>query len=87
MRKSIKSVVLMVTNETYTIEGYPVQRYIGIVTGEVIMGANVARDFLASITDIVGGRSGAYENKLQEARDAAFVEWKIEPCAWGQTPL
>ncbi|GIO95575.1 YbjQ family protein [Virgibacillus sp. LDC1] len=64
----------MIITTTSTIEGYPVQRYIGIVTGEVIMGANVVRDFLASITDIVGGRSGAYENKLQEARDAAFVE-------------
>lgn len=64
----------MIITTTATIEGYPVQRYIGIVTGEVIMGANVVRDFLASITDIVGGRSGAYENKLQEARDAAFVE-------------
>ncbi|MDU4695910.1 MAG: YbjQ family protein [Paenibacillus sp.] len=64
--------MIMIT--TTTIEGSPVRQYIGIVTGEVIMGANVVRDFLASITDIVGGRSGAYENKLQEARDTAFAE-------------
>ncbi|GIP48767.1 hypothetical protein D3C76_124460 [compost metagenome] len=64
----------MIMTTTTTIEGSPVRQYIGIVTGEVIMGANVVRDFLASITDIVGGRSGAYENKLQEARDTAFAE-------------
>lgn len=64
----------MILTTTATIEGQPVKRYLGIVTGEVIMGANVFRDFMASITDIVGGRSGAYESKLQEARDAAFDE-------------
>lgn len=66
----------MLMTTTTTIEGSPVRQYIGIVTGEVIMGANVVRDFLASITDIVGGRSGAYENKLEEARDTAFAEMK-----------
>ncbi|GAA3401470.1 YbjQ family protein [Paenibacillus hodogayensis] len=66
----------MILTTTSTLEGYPVKQYVGIVTGEVIMGANVVRDFLASITDIVGGRSGAYEGKLQEARDAAFAEMK-----------
>ncbi|EGG35980.1 YbjQ family protein [Paenibacillus sp. HGF5] len=66
----------MIMTTTSTIEGYPVKRYIGIVNGEVIMGANVVRDFMASITDFVGGRSGAYENKLQEARDVAFAEMK-----------
>lgn len=64
----------MIITTTPMIEGYPIRQYLGIVTGEVIMGANVVRDFLASITDIVGGRSGAYESKLQEARDAAFAE-------------
>ncbi|REK77642.1 YbjQ family protein [Paenibacillus paeoniae] len=64
----------MILTTTSTIEGMPVRNYVGIVTGEVIMGANVFRDFMASITDIVGGRSGAYESKLQEARDAAFSE-------------
>lgn len=64
----------MIITTTSTIEGYPVKQYLGLTTGEVIMGANVVRDFLASITDIVGGRSGAYESKLQEARDAAMTE-------------
>jgi len=59
---------------TPTLEGRPVLDYIGIVTGEAIMGANIVRDFLATITDVVGGRSGAYENKLKDARDIAIGE-------------
>ncbi|WP_141500691.1 YbjQ family protein [Paenibacillus luteus] len=66
----------MLITTTPTIEGRPIQDYIGIVTGEAIMGANVVRDFFASITDIVGGRSGAYESKLKEARDVAIGEMK-----------
>lgn len=64
----------MIMTTTSTIEGSPIRQYLGIATGEVIMGANVFRDFKASITDLVGGRSRAYEVKLQEARDAAFAE-------------
>ncbi|MBJ9990616.1 MULTISPECIES: YbjQ family protein [unclassified Paenibacillus] len=64
----------MIMTTTSTIEGSPIRQYLGIATGEVIMGANVFRDFKASITDLVGGRSRAYEGKLQEARDAAFAE-------------
>ena len=48
--------------------------YKGVVTGEAILGANVFRDFLAGIRDIVGGRSGAYEKSLREAREIAFGE-------------
>lgn len=59
---------------TNTIEGKTVSDYLGIVTGEAIMGANIMRDIFASITDIVGGRSGAYEQKLQQARDIALSE-------------
>ncbi|WP_028560047.1 YbjQ family protein [Paenibacillus pinihumi] len=66
----------MLISTTPTLEGRPIQDYIGVVTGEAIMGANIVRDFLASITDVVGGRSGAYENKLKEARDVAFDEMK-----------
>lgn len=66
----------MIITTTPTIEGHPIQEYTGIVTGEAIMGANVVRDFFASITDIVGGRSGAYESKLKEARDVAVEEMK-----------
>ena len=64
----------MIMTTTNAVEGRSVQQYLGIVTGEAIMGANVVRDLFASITDIVGGRSGAYEQKLQEAREICLRE-------------
>ena len=64
----------MIVTTTNTIEGHKITAYHGIVVGEAIMGANVVRDVFASITDIVGGRSGAYESKLQDARDTALRE-------------
>ncbi|GAB2696348.1 heavy metal-binding domain-containing protein [Paenibacillus thermoaerophilus] len=68
----------MLITTTATIEGHPIREYVGVVTGEAIMGANVVRDFFASVTDIVGGRSGAYESKLKEARDVAFHEMSAQ---------
>ena len=50
------------------------QEYLGIVTGEAILGANIVRDFFAGIRDIVGGRSAAYEQELRKARDIALQE-------------
>lgn len=64
----------MIVTTTPTIEGRQVKQYLGIVMGEAIMGANVFKDFFASITDIVGGRSAAYEKELQKARDIAVEE-------------
>jgi uncharacterized protein YbjQ (UPF0145 family) len=64
----------MIITTTNSIEGHKVLEYRGIVVGEAIMGANIVRDVFASITDIVGGRSGAYETKLQDARDTALRE-------------
>jgi len=64
----------MIITTTPSIEGRQIADYRGIVVGEAIMGANVVRDVFASITDIVGGRSGAYESKLQDARDTALRE-------------
>jgi len=64
----------MITTTTNTIEGRPVREYLGLVTGEAIMGANVFRDFMAGITDLIGGRSGAYESKLADARETALQE-------------
>ncbi|CAM4272026.1 uncharacterized protein YbjQ (UPF0145 family) [Paenibacillus endophyticus] len=77
----------MIVSTTPTIEGHPIQEYIGVVTGEAIMGANVVRDFFASITDIVGGRSGAYESKLKEARDVAFDEMKNQAARLGANAI
>jgi uncharacterized protein YbjQ (UPF0145 family) len=64
----------MLITTTPNVEGFRITSYYGLVTGETIMGANIFRDFLASITDVVGGRSGAYESKLKEARDIAVDE-------------
>ncbi|MGE5702916.1 MAG: YbjQ family protein [Clostridia bacterium] len=64
----------MIVTTTSTLQGREIQDYLGIVSGEVILGANVVRDFMASITDIIGGRSGAYESKLQEGRELAIKE-------------
>ncbi|MCE2413274.1 YbjQ family protein [Candidatus Poribacteria bacterium] len=68
----------MITTTTNTIEGRQIRQYLGLVTGEAIMGANVFSDFLASITDFVGGRSGAYESKFGEARETALQELEAE---------
>ena len=64
----------MITTTTPSVEGYQIAEYHGIVVGEAILGANVFRDIFAGITDIIGGRSGAYEASLQEARDTALRE-------------
>lgn len=64
----------MIITTTPSVEGRKITQYHGIVVGEAIMGANIVRDVFASITDIVGGRSGAYEDKLQDARDTALNE-------------
>ncbi|MCH8840171.1 MAG: heavy metal-binding domain-containing protein [Planctomycetes bacterium] len=64
----------MITTTTPNIEGKEIYEYLGIVAGEAIMGANIFRDFLAGITDIIGGRSGVYEDKLIEARETALTE-------------
>ena len=64
----------MILSTTNTIEGKPVSDYLGIVTGETIIGANIFKDFFASIRDIVGGRSSSYEKVLREAKDTALKE-------------
>lgn len=64
----------MLLTTTNTLDGKQISGYLGIVVGETILGANIVRDFMASITDIVGGRSAAYESSLREARDTAIQE-------------
>lgn len=59
----------VIVSTTPTLEGRPIQEYCGIVTGEVIVGANLFRDLFANIRDIVGGRSGSYERILADARN------------------
>ena len=64
----------MLLTTTPTIEGNPIQNYIGIVTAEAIIGANIVKDLFAGIRDIVGGRSGTYERVIEEARINALRE-------------
>ena len=64
----------MITTTTPSVEGRPITAYHGIVVGEAILGANVFRDLFAGITDIIGGRSGAYEEELGKARTVALQE-------------
>jgi uncharacterized protein YbjQ (UPF0145 family) len=64
----------MIITTTPNIEGKRIREYLGIVTGEAVVGANLFRDLFAGIRDIVGGRSGAYEKELRKARDLAFEE-------------
>lgn len=66
----------MILSTTSTLDGYEITEYLDIVSGEVIMGANIIRDWMAALTDIVGGRSGAYESKLQDGRLDAISEMK-----------
>ena len=64
----------MILSTTPQIEGHTIREYKGIVTGETIIGANVFRDFMAGIRDIVGGRSASYEKVLAEAKDTSMQE-------------
>ena len=64
----------MILTTTPSLEGKKITHYYGVVSGEAIIGANVFRDFFASITDFVGGRSNAYEAVLRKAKDTALNE-------------
>ncbi|MCS6986328.1 MAG: heavy metal-binding domain-containing protein [Sphingomonadaceae bacterium] len=64
----------MILTTTPSVEGRPVQEYLGVVAGEAIVGANLFRDLFAAVRDIVGGRAGAYERVMEEARDTALKE-------------
>ena len=64
----------MLITTTSVIEGKHVEAYIGLLSGEAILGANIFRDFFAGIRDIVGGRSAAYEGELRRAKEIAVQE-------------
>ncbi len=73
----------MIMTTTPGIEGKTIREYLGIVTGEAIVGANIFKDLFASIRDIVGGRSAAYEEELKRAREIAFQEMEAAARAQG----
>lgn len=77
----------MLITTTPIIEGRPIQAYKGVVTGETIVGANVFKDFLAGIRDIIGGRSGSYEKVLREAKDTSLAEMQQRAAELGANAI
>jgi uncharacterized protein YbjQ (UPF0145 family) len=75
----------MLLSTTSVLEGHPVTRYLGVVTGEAIIGANIFRDMFATVRDIVGGRSATYEKGLAEAREVAMREMQQRAQELGAT--
>jgi uncharacterized protein YbjQ (UPF0145 family) len=73
----------MIMSTTTVLEGRAVSRYLGVVTGEAIIGANVFRDIFAAVRDVVGGRSATYERALSEARETAMKEMQERAEALG----
>jgi uncharacterized protein YbjQ (UPF0145 family) len=77
----------MLLSTTSVLDGTPIVKYHGLVTGEAILGANVFRDFFAGIRDIVGGRSAAYEKELRRAKDLAIQEMVEQATAFGANAI
>ena len=73
----------MIKTTTPGVDGRAVDEYLGVVTGEAILGANIFRDLFAGVRDIVGGRSGAYEEELRKAREIALHEMEEEAASRG----
>lgn len=77
----------MIVTTTSSLDGKSIETYHGIVTGEAIMGANIVRDLFASVTDVIGGRSSAYEDKLAEGRRIALEEMQDRARAMGANAI
>jgi uncharacterized protein YbjQ (UPF0145 family) len=73
----------MILTTTPSVDGRQITEYLGVVTGEAILGANIVRDLFAGVRDIVGGRSGAYEEELRKAREIAMEELTAEATGRG----
>ena len=73
----------MIISTTNTLDNKPIGEYIGVVSGEAVLGANIFRDFFAGIRDIVGGRAASYEKVLKGARDASLEDMTAEARALG----
>ena len=73
----------MIVTTTHDLQGKAIQEYLGIVVGETILGTNIFRDIGAGLRDLVGGRSGAYEKKMTEAREIAIREMQEKAQALG----
>ena len=73
----------MIVTTTNTLDTHEIKQYLGIVTGETIIGANLFKDIFAGVRDIVGGRSGSYEKVLREAKDIALKEMEDQAMRLG----
>jgi uncharacterized protein YbjQ (UPF0145 family) len=73
----------MLISTTSVLEGRPIRQYLGLVSGEAILGANIFRDLFANIRDIVGGRSAAYEQELRKAKEIAIEEMTAQAATMG----
>ena len=73
----------MLVTTTSMLQGKQISRYLGIVSGETIIGANIFRDLFASIRDVVGGRSGSYEEVLRQAKESALREMQQQAAVMG----
>lgn len=73
----------MIVTTTNTLDGQPIEQYLGIVTGEAILGANIMKDLFAGVRDLVGGRATAYERELGQARELAIGEMTEKAQALG----
>jgi uncharacterized protein YbjQ (UPF0145 family) len=73
----------VIQTTTPSVEGRTIEEYLGVVTGEAILGANIFKDLFAGVRDIVGGRSGAYEEELRKAREIAMAELAAEATSRG----
>ena len=73
----------MIITTTEAVEGKKITVYLGIVTGDAVMGTNIFRDLFAGIRDIVGGRSSSYEKELREAKDLALQALEDEAAQRG----
>ena len=73
----------MLVTTTSVLQGKQISRYLGIVSGETIIGANIFRDLFASIRDVVGGRSGSYEEVLRQAKESALREMQQQAAVMG----
>jgi len=77
----------MLITTTHTLDGKRISDYLGLVSGEAILGANIFKDFFAGIRDIVGGRSAAYEKELRRAKQIAIDEMQQEAATLGANAI
>ena len=76
----------MLVTTTAVLDGKPIRDYLGVVTGEVIVGANIFKDLFASVRDVVGGRSGATRARCARRAPTPLPRWCRRPASWARMP-